>query len=118
MGKRCVAKGAREAARDSNKRERPKDAARWDNRRNGGVAGRRGIEIDSAYDGGENGLDGVEEDGEVPDLRGVGGTIWLGSELFLKICPSEAIRDGCISDFAMRAVGAEPTMKHRFPRRR
>lgn len=47
-------------------------------------------QVDVARNGGEEGLDCVEEDGVLEHLGLVGGAIRCGRELFLKICPGQA----------------------------
>lgn len=109
MRQRRVAKRASETASNGDEGERRKNAARGNDGRNRGIARSRSEEVDGAYDGGEDGLDGVEEDREVPDFRGVCRTIGLGGELFLEISPSEAIRGDEVSDrFMERWKGSNP----------
>jgi hypothetical protein len=98
MRQRRITERTSETAGNGDEGERCKDTTRWNDGRHRGIAGSRSVEVDSAYDCGEDGLNGVEKDGEVPDFRGVDRTIGFGGELFLKICPSEAIRDNDVSD--------------------
>lgn len=98
MGQGRVAEGTGKTAGNGDEGKRRKDAARGNDGRDGGIAGSRGVEVDGAYNGGEDGLDGVEEDGEVPDFRCIGRAIRLCSKLLLKIGPSEAIRNNEFSN--------------------
>lgn len=87
-----VAKGAGQAVCDGDEHEGPEDAARGENRRHGGAFGGRDQEVDEANGRGEERLDGVEEDGEAPDLWCAGRAVSLCCQLFLEICPSQAIQ--------------------------
>lgn len=87
-----IAKGTRQTVGDGDERERPEDAARGENRRDGRAFRSRGQEIDEAYRGGEQRLDGVEEDGEVPDLWRVGRTVGLGCQFLLEERPGQTLR--------------------------
>lgn len=87
-----VAKGAGQAVCDGDEHEGAEDAARGENRRHGGAFGGREQEVDEADGRGEERLDGVEEDGEAPDLWCAGRAVGLCCQLFLEICPSQAIQ--------------------------
>lgn len=87
-----VAKGTGQAVCDGDEHEGPEDAARGENRRHGGAFGGREQEVDEANGRGEERLDGVEEDGEAPDLWCAVRAVSLCRQLFLEICPSQAIQ--------------------------
>jgi hypothetical protein len=87
MRKRSVSERAGETARKGDEGEGSEDAARGDHGRNWAVARCRGVEVDGAYDGGEDGLDGVEKDGKVPDLGGIGRAVRRRRELLLEVSP-------------------------------
>lgn len=89
-----VPKGAGEAAREGDEGEGGEDAARGDHGGDRAVARRRGVEVDGAHDGGEDGLDGVEEDGEVPDLGRIGRAVGRRRELLLEVGPRQAFGRG------------------------
>lgn len=78
-----VAKRAGQAARDGDEGQRREDAARGDDGRDGAAARGRGEEVDEADGGGEDGLDRVEEDGEVPDFLRTDGTVCRRRQLLL-----------------------------------
>lgn len=78
-----VAKRAGQAARDGDEGQGREDAARGDDGRDGAAAGGRGEEVDEADGGGEDGLDRVEEDGEVPNFLRTSGTVRRRRQLLL-----------------------------------
>lgn len=90
VGEGGVAKGAGEAAGDGDEGERREDAGRGDDGGRGLAARGRGEKVDASDGGSEEGLDGVEEDGEVPDLGGVFGAVGRGGELLLEVGPGQA----------------------------
>lgn len=85
-----VAERAGEAARDGDEGQRREDRPGGDDGRDGLALGRRGEEVHGADGGGEEGLDGVEEHGELPLLGGVDVSMRCCRELFLKIRPRQA----------------------------
>lgn len=91
MRQTSVSKGAGETAGDGNKGQRGEDTARGDDRRERASLGGRGEQVDAADGGSKERLDRVEEDGEVPYFGGSGGAVSCCRELFLKICPGQAI---------------------------
>lgn len=91
MGEGGVAKGAGEAAGDGDEGQRCEDAGRGNDGGDGPALGRRRYEVDAPDRGGEEGLDRVEEYGEVPDFGGVGGAVRCRCELLLEVGPRQAI---------------------------
>lgn len=86
-----VAKGTGKTVCDGDKHEGTEDAARGEDRRHGGAFRRRDQEVDEANGRSEERLDGVEEDGETPDLWCVGRAVSLGCQLLLEIRPRQAV---------------------------
>lgn len=71
---RCVANGRRQRLAYRDEQEREDDAPRGDDGRDGLAGWRRCVEVQGAGNGGEEGLDDLKEDGELPFLgRAVGG---------------------------------------------
>jgi hypothetical protein len=90
VGEGGVAKGRGEGGGDGDEEEGEDDAPRREDggQRGGGAAAPGEVEV--ARDGGEEGLDRVEEDGVLEDLGLVGGTVGGGCEFLLEEGPGEA----------------------------
>lgn len=86
-----VAERAGEARRDGDEGERAEDAARRNDGREGGPARRRQEQVHAPDGRREDGLDRVEEDGEVPLLAA--GAVRRRRELLLEVRPRQAARD-------------------------
>lgn len=87
-----VAKGTGQTVCDGDKHEGAEDATRGENRRHGGAFRSRDQEVYEANGRSEERLDGVEEDGEPPDLWCVGRAVSLSCQLLLEIRPSQAVQ--------------------------
>ena len=85
-----VAEGAGEAAGDGDEGEGREDARRGDDGRDGAAARGGGDEVDASDRRGEDGLDGVEEDGEVPHFGRGRRAVRCCRELLLEVCPCQA----------------------------
>ena len=87
-----VAERAGERACDGNEGEGHEDASGREDRWCGLALGSGCEKVDGAYDSGEDGLDGVEEDGIAPDFRAVDRAVGGRGELLLKVRPRQAVR--------------------------
>lgn len=96
VGEGGVAEGGGEGVGEGDEEERAQDLAVGDQGR-GGLAARGGEDGEElAAEEGEEGLDGEEEDGELEALRGGGGAVGGGGELFLEVGPCQAGEEGGI----------------------
>ena len=92
MGEAGVAEGRGEGAGEGDEQQRPHDALRREDGRQGRAPRRAEVQVDGARGRGEQGLDRVEEDGVLEDLGRARGPVGRRRELLLQVGPCQAGR--------------------------